>query len=135
MKTIFSLAFLFILSNNFAQSKDANIDPKFVGSWTGSEKDQQQLGLEKHWIMHRFNDGMFILLYTTVRDGEVSSHAEKGKWWIENNEFHELHFVSGMTDIYTYTFLDDNNIMFKSKVVIESTQESYEFLDTKLIDN
>lgn len=135
MKTLFSLAFLFILSTSFAQSKDAKIDPKFVGSWTGSEKDQQQLGLEKHWIMHRFNDGDFILLFTIINDGEVTTHAEKGKWWIENNEFHELHFNSGLTDIYTYKFLDDYHIMFKSKVIIESTQEHYEFLDTKLIEN
>jgi hypothetical protein len=118
-----------------AQSTTASSDARFVGTWSGSEKDQQQIGLEKHWIMHRFADGTFILLFTTIEDGEVSSLSEKGKWWTENNEFHELHFVSGATDIYSYTFLDDYHVKFVSKVTIESAQETYEFIDTKLIDN
>ena len=134
MKKVILIGILFIGSILMAQSTNSPSDTRFVGSWSGSEKNQQQIGLEKHWIMHRFADGTFILLFTTIQDGEVSSLAEKGKWWTENNEFHELHFVSGATDIYSYAFLDDYHVKFKSKVVVEATQETYEFIDTKVID-
>jgi len=135
MKKLFTLVVLWVVCSVSAQSSKATHDEIFVGTWSGSEKDQQQIGLEKHWVMHRFGDGTFVLLFTIIEDGEARSQAEKGKWWTENDEFHELHFVSGLTDVYSYTFLDDYHIRFKSKVIIESTQGSYEFIDTKLLDN
>lgn len=104
MKKALLTVILITTSNLFAQLSEPTHDLRLVGTWNGSEKDQQQMGLEKHWVMHRSADGTFILLFTAVRDGEVSSHAEKGKWWVENNEFHELHFESGVTDIYVHHF-------------------------------
>lgn len=135
MRNTIAIILLTITFTLSAQTNKTFHDPRFVGSWTGSEKDQQQSGLEKHWIMHRFADGTFILLFTAIQDGEVTNHAEKGKWWNEKDEFHELHFESGMTDIYSYVFIDDFHVKFKSKVLFEANQESYEFIDTKLIDN
>lgn len=134
MKKAIIITFLLVAFSASAQTKKTQ-DARFTGTWSGSEKEQQQMGLEKHWIMHRFADGTFLLLFTTIQDGTASSHAEKGKWWIENDEFHELHFDSGMTDIYSYVILDDYHIKFKSKVIIESADGNYEFIDTKLIDN
>lgn len=78
------------------------IDKKLVGLWKGSEKDQQIAGMEKLWVMDRKEDGTFTLIFTTVQDCEVNQQIEKGQWWIENGEFHELHFYSGNTDVYTY---------------------------------
>ena len=60
---------LFLTFCSFAQTNGVQ-DVRFTGSWSGSEKDQQTPGLEKHWIQHRFDDGLFVLLFTTIQDGE-----------------------------------------------------------------
>jgi len=109
------------------------IDEKLVGLWKGSEKDQQIEGVEKLWIMERNQDGTFMLLFTTVQDCEVNQHVEKGQWWIENGEFHELHYTSGQTDTYTYEVLDPSHIKFKSKQQsMEMATDDYTFIDTRI---
>lgn len=135
MKKIFLLLFsLFISLISYSQSAEKKLDPKLFGTWNGSEKDNQVKGMSKSWIMHRFENGEFVLLFTAVEDGEVTNFAEKGKWWIdENGVFNELHYVSGKTDTYTYLLLDENNVKFKSKFLsISHENKDYEFIDTKL---
>jgi hypothetical protein len=124
--------FLLMAFSQFATAQ-TQLDPKMFGSWNGSEKNQQKVGLEKHWIQHRFPDGTFILLFTIIEDGEVSTFAEKGKWWTENGEFHEFHNNSGLTDIYTYKFIDDDHVRLKSKLLsLNFDNAEYEFTDTKI---
>ena len=79
-------------------------------------------------------DGTYLLLSTAIpKKGEVESFAERGKWWIENGLFHELHFVSGKTDIYTFEVLDDEHIKFKLKSTeFNPANSNYEFIDTKI---
>jgi hypothetical protein len=138
MKKLLLIAFFGIIAISNAQEKDSKVnklDKKMFGSWKGSENDNQRKGLVKYWIQHRFEDGTFLLLFTAIENGEVESFVEKGQWWIENGEFHELHFNSGKTDIYTYTFVDENNVKFKAKKVGVSFENSeYEFIDTKIED-
>jgi len=138
MKKLLLIAFLGIIAISNAQEKDSNVnklDDKMFGSWKGSENDNQRKGLVKYWIQHRFEDGTFLLLFTAIENGEVESFVEKGQWWIENGEFHELHFNSGKTDVYTYTFVDENQVKFKAKKVGVSFENSeYEFIDTKIED-
>lgn len=113
--------------------KTNKIDKNLVGLWKGSEKDQQVKGLEKLWIMERKADGTFMLLFTTVQDCEVDQQVEKGQWWIENGEFHELHYSSGQTDIYSYQVLDPSHIRFKSKEQsMEMSTDNYTFIDTRI---
>ncbi len=135
MKKISLLLFsLFISLISYSQSAEKKLDPKLFGTWNGSEKDNQVKGMSKSWIMHRFENGEFVLLFTAVEDGEVTNFAEKGKWWInENGVFNELHYVSGKIDTYTYILLDENNVKFKSKFIsISHENKDYEFIDTKL---
>lgn len=138
MKKILIIAFITIFSFANAQKKDSKenkLDKKMFGSWKGSENDNQRKGLVKYWIQHRFEDGTFLLLFTAVENGEVESFVEKGQWWIENGEFHELHFDSGKTDVYTYSFVDENHVKFKAKKVGVSFENAeYEFIDTKIED-
>ena len=138
MKKILIIAFITIFSFANAQKKDSKenkLDKKMFGSWKGSENDNQRKGLIKYWIQHRFEDGTFLLLFTAVENGEVESFVEKGQWWIENGEFHELHFDSGKTDVYTYSFVDENHVKFKAKKVGVSFENAeYEFIDTKIED-
>lgn len=138
MKKFLIIALITIFSFANAQTKDSKenkLDKKMFGSWKGSEKDNQRKALVKYWVQHRFEDGTFLLLFTAIENGEVESFVEKGQWWIENGEFHELHFDSGKTDVYTYTFVDENHVKFKAKKVGVSFENSeYEFTDTKIED-
>ena len=105
---------------------------KFVGSWKGSEKEYQTEGVTKYWIQNRYKDGTFVLIFTTVTNCEVEHIAEKGKWWIKDGIFYELH-NDGKTDTYNYEFLDENQIKFKAKdLSIGFENSNYEFIDTKV---
>ncbi|REC45102.1 hypothetical protein [Chryseobacterium sp. 5_R23647] len=111
------------------------IDKKLVGIWKGGEKDQQIEGVEKLWVMDRKQDGTFTLIFTTVQNCEINQHVEKGQWWIENGEFHELHFDSGNTDVYTYQLLDNSHVKYKAKSLsMEMADKEYTFIDTKIED-
>lgn len=137
MKKIF-LSFLMGLSFlAFSQTKNVpknTIDQKLVGTWKGSETDQQTVGMTKHWVFSRFADGTFSMMYVTAQDCEINSHVETGQWWVEKGEYHELHFVSGNTDVYTYSFPTQNTVTYK---VVNSAMvgETYEFTDTKVNEN
>ncbi|MBW8524314.1 hypothetical protein K0U91_03660 [Chryseobacterium chendengshani] len=116
-----------------AKPQANKIDQKLVGLWKGGEKDQQIDGMEKLWVMDRKEDGTFVLLFTTVQNCQVNQQVEKGQWWIENNKFHELHFDSGKTDVYTYELLDKSHIKFKStEQALEMASSEYTFIDTKI---
>lgn len=118
-----------------AKPQANRIDKKLVGLWKGSEKDQQIRGMEKLWIMERKEDGTFMLLFTTVQDCQVNQHVEKGQWWIENGDFHELHYDSGKTDVYTYQTLDPLHVKFRSKEqAITMATDEYTFVDTRIED-
>ncbi|WP_415325513.1 hypothetical protein [Chryseobacterium sp. MMS23-Vi53] len=138
MKKIILSALILSFGTIYAQKAkpQANkIDKSLVGLWKGSEKDQQIDGVEKLWIMDRKEDGTFMLLFTTVQDCKVDQHVEKGQWWIENGEFHELHFDSGNTDVYTYKILDKSQVQFKSKSVsMDMNSNEYTFVDTRIED-
>lgn len=117
----------FTFYNNYKDDKS-----QFLGSWTGSEQDNQTIGLTKHWIQNRYKDGTFVLIFTTVQDCEVDHLYEKGKWWLKDGLFYELH-ADGKTDVYSYEILEENKIKFKAKELsIDHDNESYEFIDTKL---
>ena len=70
MKRLLIVAFLFFGQMILGQT---SLDPKMFGSWKGSEKDQQIMGVEKHWIQHRFENGTYIILFTTIEDGAGKS--------------------------------------------------------------
>lgn len=138
MKKIILSTLILGFGNIYAQKAkpQANkIDKKLVGIWKGSEKDQQINGMEKLWVMDRKEDGTFILIFTTVQNCEVNQHVEKGQWWIENEEFHELHFDSGNTDVYIYEIPDKSHIKFTSKSIsMDMATNEYTFIDTKIED-
>lgn len=134
MKKIILILMIVFAQLSFAQKN--NLDPKLFGSWSGTEKDNQVMGMTKNWIMHRFEDGKFVLLFTVVENGEVSNFSETGKWWVENNTFYEYHNNSKSTDVYNYTVLDENHVKFKMKKAgVQHENVDYEFIDTRLEDN
>jgi hypothetical protein len=138
MKTsLITLTLLFYLNALSAQTTDSlskSIDSRFLGSWSGFDKGSQIKGTTIYWIQHRMADGTYIFLYTAInKKGSVESFSEKGKWWVENGIFYELHNASGKTNTYTFTILDANRIKFKLKSTeLNFDGDSYEFIDTKI---
>ena len=113
------------------------IDERFVGSWNGSEKDDQIKGVQVNWIQHRFRDGKLITYFKTkYSDGQVIESIEKGKWWIENGLFYEKSEYAKKPDVYAFEITDRNHIIFKEKK-LETTFEnkSYMFVDTRVEEN
>lgn len=112
---------------------DGIADERFVGVWTGSEKDNQEKGLSKEWTMTRNADGTFVLDFKTKRKGKkTETLIEEGKWWVKDNKFYEYHEDSEMTDVYEFQVLNQNQIKFKAfNMSFEQENESYEFIDTK----
>lgn len=112
------------------------IDPRIVGSWTGSETDKQFEGTTKTWEMTRLDAGTFILNFEVDKNGEYQSWQETGIWWIEKGKFYEHHNESNLTDIYTYKVLNKNQVHFKAeKISLEMNTDSYEFTDTRKVSN
>lgn len=138
MKKIILSTLILVFGTIYARKtkpQSNKIDNKLVGLWKGSEKDQQIDGMEKLWVMDRKEDGTFTLIFTTVQNCEINQHIEKGQWWVENGEFHELHFNSGNTDVYTYKVPDKSHIKFKSKnMSMDMINNEYSFVDTKIED-
>ncbi|SMO96426.1 hypothetical protein SAMN06265171_11674 [Chryseobacterium rhizoplanae] len=138
MKKIITATLLLVFGAIYAQKGQAKsqvnkIDNKLVGLWKGSEKDQQIVGMEKRWVMERKADGTFMLIFTAIQDCNVDQVIERGQWWIEKGEFHELHFNSGKTDIYTYTVIDPSHVKFNSKEqALDMAVANYSFVDTKI---
>ena len=126
---------LLLLVSQFAIAQE-QVDQKLFGSWSGTETDNQRIGLTKNWIMHRFEDGNFVLLFTTVENGKVRNFSETGKWWVDGNIFYEYHNNSKKTDVYTYQVLNETHVKFKIKSSgMRDLNKEYEFIDTKLEDN
>ena len=132
-KNLILIVFIAVVCLAFTTFKENNKDEKkFLGSWIGSEKDNQKKDLTKHWIQNRYKDGTFVLMFTTIENCVVEHMTERGKWSIKDGLFYELH-NDGKTDIYSYEIIDDYHIKFKAKQMgIEQENKEYEFIDTKL---
>ncbi len=133
-KSLVFVVLILMLTVSCKMVKEFNKDNnKFVGSWIGSEKDNQRIGLTKHWVLNRYKDGSFILIFTTLENCEVKHVIEKGKWYIKNGLYYEYHYNDKKSDIYNFEIIDDNHIKFKAyQMGIKMINEEYEFIDTKL---
>lgn len=113
-------------------NNDKKIDKRLVGTWVGSEKEEQLEGLEKNWEMQRNEDGTFVLDFRFKRDGEIQNSIEHGNWWVENGKFYEFHEYSGKTDSYQYKVLDKDQVKFSAEnIYMAMENENYTFIDTR----
>lgn len=120
-------------STNKAITNRNQIDERLVGVWQGSEKDQQISGMEKKWEVNRKKNGTFSLIFTTIYEGETDKFIEKGKWWVDGNTFFEYHNISGETDTYKFTVLNDEQVKFEmTNTNIDFAELNYSFIDTKI---
>lgn len=108
------------------------IDKRLVGIWEGSEADAQIEGMTKEWKMTRNPNGSFILEFVIKMFGQTEETNEEGRWWVEDGLFYEFHTESGLTDIYNYKILNENEVQFTAKrVSFLAEGVKYEFIDTK----
>ena len=109
------------------------VDTRLVGSWSGTEKDNENIGLEKYWVQNRTSDGRFILLLIMDRDGIVNQYATSGKWWVKNGLFYEKFDADNKTDIFRYEFLNDDIVKFSAESLsLEMENEKYQFIENKI---
>jgi len=117
-------------------SKNLPIDTCLVGTWSGSEKDEQVKGVQINWIQHRYPDGKLVTKFTQTYMGEESVSIEKGKWWIKDGKFYEKSEDSKTPDIYNYEVVDKNHIIFRAfKLGNEFENKNYQFVDTRVEDD
>ena len=113
-------------------SKNPQIDTCLVGTWSGSEKDEQWEGVQKNWVQYRYPNGKLITKFTITQFGIVDVSTETGKWWTKNSKFYERRDGAKKPDVYTYEIADKNHIILdqsncqknlKIKIINLLTQE------------
>ena len=126
---------IFALSScktNQTLANGKSIDPRLVGIWAGSEKDQQIEGVSKEWEMTRNQDGTYVLDFKATYPDEVEEITETGTWYTEKNKFYEYHKNSNKTDTYTFEVLNKDEVKF---VMIDSEikfdEPNYTFIDKR----
>lgn len=113
-------------------SDDDKLKKQLIGTWSGSEEDNQVRGVTKYWIQIRNKNGTYILMYTTIEDCEVENFVEKGKWWVKDGMFYEKYESSEKPDSYSVEIVDDNNVKFKARELdSEFDNKEYEFTEIR----
>ena len=130
-KVALILFFIFSFSNiGKVYSRNLQIDTCLVGTWSGSEKDEQVKGVQVNWIQYRYPNGKLLTRFTTTYLGEQSVSTETGKWWVENGKFYEKSDESKKPDIYSYEVVDKNHIIFRAiKLGTDFENKNYQFVD------
>jgi hypothetical protein len=141
---ILLLSFCFIIFSTSACSprqylstvaSGQSIDQRLVGSWSGSEANDQTQGMQKSWVMARTSTGSFTLDFRVTYDGQAPQQIiETGRWWIEDGLFYEYHDSSGLTDVYAYEILNKRQVRFSAQTLSPGNQDDdeYVFVDTKV---
>ena len=133
LKLIMLLFLSVCLFSNLSANKKS-VDNRLVGSWWGSEKDEQVKGVLIKWIQHRYSDGTFVTCFTNVyEDGTEDSSIEKGKWWVEKDMLFEQSKKSKKPDIYSFEVVDKDHIIFSAKkLTVKFENKNYKFVDTRV---
>ena len=139
MKNKINLKFLMVIFITVSfitnlQAGGKKNDKHLVGTWWGSEKDEQIKGVLVKWIQQRFSDGKLITTFTYVfEDGSEDISIEKGKWWVKDGKFFEKSDDSKKPDIYYYEVIDQDHILFKAyKLSNIFENKDYNFIDTRV---
>jgi len=111
---------------------DKQHDPKLVGMWKGFEKDKQIEGVEKHWILQRFKNGTYVIMFTSKQDCDIQTFTEKGQWWTKDQKYFEKSENNEKIDSYSYTVENLEVVSYKSIELLGEKNTTYEFTDYRL---
>lgn len=126
---ILLLVSIFIFSFSAVKKQQ---DPRLIGIWKGFEKDRQIEGVEKHWIQQRFQNGTYVIMFTTKENCEVETFTESGEWWTEDGKFYEVSEGTKDIDVYNYDVKNEEVVDFKSIRLLGEDSDTYVFSDYKL---
>ncbi|OHT44578.1 hypothetical protein B0A80_17930 [Flavobacterium tructae] len=107
-------------------------DSRLIGVWKGFEVEKQIEGVEKHWIQQRFENGTYVIMFTTKEDCQIETFTEKGKWWTEKGKFYELSSNAKNPEVYSYEIKNDEVVEFKSIKLSGEKKDTYIFSDYKI---
>jgi hypothetical protein len=107
-------------------------DSRLIGVWKGFEVEKQIEGVEKHWIQQRFENGTYVIMFTTKEDCQIETFTEKGKWWTEKGKFYELSSNAKNPEVYSYEIKNDEVVEFKSIKLSGGKKDTYIFSDYKI---
>jgi hypothetical protein len=118
------------------QNRNESIDTRLVGTWYGSEKNQQIADTEKKWVMDRRADGTYNIKFEFIENGISEKNEEFGIWWVKGDKFYEKGSTTKKADIYTYEVINADQIKFKSvNLTLPTNTNEYEFIDTRIKPN
>ena len=114
-----------------------NIDKKLVGTWSGSEKDEQIKGVQIFWVQYRYADGTYKIVFTVKYDGVPENQSDKftefGNWWVKDGVFNEMEKTSKNIDSYFYEITDSDHVIFKAnKLETQFDNKNYSFVDSRV---
>jgi hypothetical protein len=139
MKRLAVIFILFVAMSGYCnlQAGGKTTDNRFVGTWWGSEKDEQVKGVLVKWVQERFSDGKLITHFTFVyEDGSEETSVEKGKWWVQDGLFFEQTEGTLKSDVYSYEIVDPDHIIFRAKKLsVAFENKNYQFVDTRVIND
>lgn len=121
---------LFSFSSFIAGGKEH--DKRLVGVWKGFEANKETEGIEKHWILHRYENGKYVIMFTVKEDCEIQTFFENGEWWTKDGKFYEKNKVNNIADIYDYELQDGIVINYKSVELNGQKKTDYSFTDYKI---
>ena len=108
------------------------IDKRLIGTWAGSENDEQIEGMRKEWEMTRNDDGTFVLDFKAITAENTEEITEEGTWWTEQNKFYEYHEVTDKTDTYNFEILNKDEIKFDMlSSGVDFNKPDYTFIDKR----
>ncbi|AMO20154.2 hypothetical protein HUE46_09290 [Flavobacterium columnare] len=131
-KILFLFMPLLNINISSAQSESKTIDPRFVGCWEGSEVEQLEKGISKHWKTCRFSNGSCVFSFVSIDEKDnVNEATYKGIWWIENGRFYEIINEYKEADEYEFEFVGES-IRFTGTKVSGYKNTYYTFMDHKI---
>lgn len=116
---------IMVIMTSFSKIASKESDKKLVGIWKGFEIEKQMEGVEKHWIVQRFENGTYVIMFTAKENCEIQTFTEKGKWWTKGDIFYEQN-ENNPVESYQYNVKENLVTHFKS------TTTDYEFDDYRL---
>ncbi|VBB45653.1 conserved hypothetical protein [uncultured Paludibacter sp.] len=136
---IYALLVVICGFNQNSHKKTKIFDERFVGLWSGAEKDEQIKGVQKNWKITRLKDGIYTIDFITKYFDDENNFiyedksSETGNWWIIDSLYYEKSKLSKKPDIYTFEVVDENHILFKAKKLnTKSENTNYSFIDTRV---
>ena len=136
MRNILCLLLFIVFQNSFSQSDTLvkNFDKKLIGYWKGSEVDRKTLENTLYWFTNRFENGTYVIMFTSVKDCNVKCWVEKGTWWTNKGKFYKLNARTDVLTIYNYKFSGVSEIFFSIKPSDAKVENDDVFYFENLLD-